>query len=124
MQQPTINGSDKKQLMLGKRVTEQQLAMVCKRGRLPDSKSIDNRMTVGADKFGWRTMQQARGKNATINHRQQHQRRSDIGRCCSNSESRGMGAAATFVNSSCCQRGWWWEADGANGSIIDGKGTK
>ncbi len=35
--------------------------MVSKRGRLPGGKSVDNRTMAGADKFGRRMMQQARG---------------------------------------------------------------
>ncbi len=99
-----------KQLMLGKRATGQQLVMVSKRGWRPGSKSVDDCTMVGADKFGRRTMQQARGnRRHNTNHQQEYQRCSDVSRGCSNSDGKGKGAATTFVN-----RG---VVDGGNGGM-------
>jgi len=54
--------------MLGKRATGQRLAMVSKRGQWPGGKSVNDRATAGADKFGWWTMQQARGDRRHNNY--------------------------------------------------------
>ena len=113
-----------KQLILGKGATGQRLLMVSKKGWWPSSKGVNDITTTGADKFGWQTLQQARGDNTTTNHRQECQRHSDVDRGFSNSDIRGKGATTTFVNISCCQRRRRWDgADCAYGSVVDGKGS-
>jgi hypothetical protein len=91
----------KRQLMHGKTVTGRRMVMVSKSKQRPGGKSVDNRTTVGADKFGQRTTQQAMGAtdDTITNHGQERWRHSDVGGGCNDSDSGGKGEGMVVAES-------------------------